>query len=140
MTPESANPCIDNDLSLCQYRYASRRRCRLPVTPLSAPFCHQHSAFRPDDPDSINLAPTLLGDLTEIDTAQDMKHVLGKLFLLLAQNRISTKKAATLTYILQQLLRTLPAIEHELNPSGDDPTEIVIDVPRPVRTPVSVPS
>jgi hypothetical protein len=119
----------------CAFRFANRHRCRLPLTPLSAPFCHLHSSFRPDDLDSINLAPALLGDLTELTTAVDMQTALSKLFILLAQNRVTTKKASVLTYIIQQLLRTLPAIERELNPqsSEDDATVLIVDIPRPVR-------
>jgi hypothetical protein len=47
----------------------------------------------------------------------------------------TTKKAAALTYILQQLLRTLPAIERELYPPSEDgPAQtIVVDVTRPNR-------
>jgi hypothetical protein len=157
MKPESANPVINQefprpqsvqlatgetganesqarneDALRCAFRYANRHQCRLPMTPLSAPFCQQHSSFRPDDPDSINLAPALLGDLTELTSAVHMQTTLSRLFVLLAQNRVTTKKASVLTYIIQQLLRTLPAIDREVN-GDDDHVNIILDMPRPVR-------
>ncbi|HVS88384.1 MAG TPA: hypothetical protein VHF01_09200 [Candidatus Acidoferrum sp.] len=157
MKPESPNPVIDQEFSRpqsvqlapgetsanesqarnedsprCAFRFANRHQCRFGMTLLSAPYCHQHSSFRPDDPDSINLAPALLGDLTELTTAADMQTTLSKLFILLAQNRVTTKKASVLTYIIQQLLRTLPAIYQETH-GDDDHVTIIMDGPRPIR-------
>jgi hypothetical protein len=61
-----------------------------------------------------------------------MQMTLSKLFILLAQNRVTSKKASVLTYIIQQLLRTLPAIDREVN--GDDGhVNIIMDMPRPNR-------
>jgi hypothetical protein len=121
-------------LSRCQHRTPAGRRCRFNVSDPSSSYCPSHSGFYLEDPAAADLAPALLGDCTEINTAQDMKRVLGKIFLLLAQNRISIKKAATLTYIIQQLLRTLPAIEHELEPKGQDAWPELGDLPRPPNT------
>jgi hypothetical protein len=121
----------NEDAPRCAFRYANRHLCRFSITPLSAPFCQNHSSFRPDDPDSINLAPALLGDLTELITAVDMQTTLSRLFILLAQNRVTTKKASVLTYIIQQLLHTLPAIEHETGEGAV--TQVILDVPRPIR-------
>jgi hypothetical protein len=157
MKPESASPVIDQQTSparslqlangetgsketqvcnentpRCAFRFANRHLCRFPMSPLSAPFCEKHSSFRPDDPDSINLAPALLGDLTELTTALDMQTALSKLFILLAQNRVTTKKASVLTYIIQQLLHTLPAIYQETH-GDDDQVNIIMDMPRPIR-------
>jgi hypothetical protein len=159
MKPESVSPAIDQefpraqsvqlapgatdakeseghneDAPRCAFRYLNRHQCRYPITPHSAPFCEKHSSFRPDDPDSINLAPALLGDLTELTTAVDMQTALSKLFILLAQNRVTTKKASVLTYIIQQLLHTLPAIYQETHGDGDDDhVTIIMDGPRPIR-------
>jgi hypothetical protein len=141
MTHKSDNSGSTNIFPRCQHRTPNGRRCRFPVTPQASSFCQKHFAFHQEDSGSTDLAPALLGDLTEIVTASDMQHVLGKLFLLLAQNRIATKKAAVLTYIIQQLLRTLPAIERELGAQSPDagPT-IIMDLPRPVREPACQPS
>ena len=119
----------------CVYRYANRHHCRLPVTPLSAPFCHRHASFRPKDPDSVNLAPALLGELTNLTTAVDMQSALSKLFILLAQNRITTKKASVLAYIIQQLMHTLPAVYYETHGYEDeDDQPITVIMPRRLQS------
>ena len=41
----------------CAFRFSNRNRCRMLVTPHTAPYCPQHDTFRPDDPDAVNLAP-----------------------------------------------------------------------------------
>jgi len=106
------------------------------VTAPDSLFCPQHSHLRLDDPDSINLAPLLLGKLKGLASACEIQYALSNLFVLTAQNRISTKRAAVLTYMLQNLIRTLPAVHHELNPTGEDtPPQIVFDTPRPIRDP-----
>ncbi len=123
---------LDENTPRCAFRFANRHQCRLPIAPHSAPFCQKHSSFRPDDPDSINLAPALLGDLTELTSAVDMQITLSKLFIFFSNDPATTKKASVLTYIIQQLLRTLPAIDREVN--GDDGhVNIIMDMPRPNR-------
>jgi hypothetical protein len=123
---------LNENTPRCAFRFSNRHQCRFPVTPHSAPFCQKHFSFRPNDPNSINLAPALLGDLTELTSAVDMQMTLSKLFILLAQNRVTTKKASVLTYIIQQLLRTLPAIDREVN-GEDGHVNIIMDMPRPNR-------
>jgi len=63
---------------------------------------------------------------------------LSALLVHLAQDRISARRAAVLAYITNQLLRTLPAIEKELeaqSPEDAPGTAIVLDLPRPHRSP-----
>ena len=143
MNPKSTNSMpINNGLSRCLHRTPTGRRCRFPVAEAASSYCLRHAALHQENLDSLNLAPALLGELTEIVTAMDMQRVLGKLFILLAQNRITTKKAAVLTYIIQQLLRTLPEVEHELN-SQSDPSAapaIIVDIPRPSYEQANQPS
>ena len=120
----------------CAFTSLNGRRCRMTATSPDSIFCPHHSYLRLDDPDSINLAPLLLGKLKELNSACDIQRALSNLFILLAQNRISTKRAAVLAYMLQNLIRTLPAVDHELNPSGEEvPTKIIFDTPRPIRDP-----
>ena len=116
--------------SRCAFTSINGRRCRMLATSLDALFCPHHAYLRLDDPDSINLAPLLLGKLKELNSACDIQQVLSNLFILTAQNRISTKRAAVLTYMLQNLIRTLPAIAQELK---DIPPQLIFDTPRPIR-------
>lgn len=128
-------------LPRCMHRTPTGRRCRTSIPHAGALFCLRHGALH-GAIDLHDVSPALLGDLSEIDTAQDTKRVLNNLFLLLAQDRIPVKKAAVLTYILQQLLHTLPAIDRELRPLNelDSAPQITFDIPRPIRNPIPPPS
>jgi hypothetical protein len=133
-TNSSSTHCSSsNDPLRCRHHTSSGRRCRRTIFDESLRLCLQHARIQNTQRDAEDLTPFLLGDLADIRTAQDMHLVLGKLFILLAQNRVATRKAAVLTYIIQQLLRTLPAIDKELNSSGEDAQKIIIDIPRPIR-------
>jgi hypothetical protein len=56
------------------------------------------------------IAISLTGDYL---TAADINHVLSKVFTALAQNRISQRTAATLAYLGQVMLHTLPLVKKE---------------------------
>ncbi|HEY4817535.1 MAG TPA: hypothetical protein VIH67_08885 [Candidatus Acidoferrum sp.] len=53
--------------------------------------------------------------------AQGVNHSLGALYTLLAQGRISPRRASALAYISSLLLRTLPAIDADLYPHAGQP-------------------
>jgi hypothetical protein len=46
-------------------------------------------------------------------TATDVNHILGKLYTVVAQNRVSSRNAATLAYIGQLLLTSVGGIKSE---------------------------
>jgi len=50
----------------------------------------------------------------EFKTASDINHVLGKLFSLVAKNRIPPRDAVALAYIAQLLLQSLPHVRSEI--------------------------
>ena len=132
MTRESDN---SNDFKdRCAYFVAKGRRCRLPAGPGSSMFCPQHAPFGSQNPDTIDLSPALLGHLSGLRNPEDMQEVLGRIFFLLAEGRITTKRAAVLTYIVQQLLRTLPAIDRQQKAAEEaEPQGLVLDIPRRKR-------
>ncbi len=123
-TPDSLS-----DLPRCSHRTPSGRRCRLPVSDTDSGLCLNHALRRQKDRDLADLASALTGKSEEFQTAAGINHCLAELYTLLAQNRISPRRAAVLAYISNLLLRTLPAIEHE---SGED-SRIIWDIPRPIR-------
>jgi hypothetical protein len=51
--------------------------------------------------------------------AQGINYSLGALYTLLAQGRISPRRASVLAYISNLLLRTLPAIDTGFNAKGE---------------------
>jgi hypothetical protein len=115
MTQQIAKPTPINTSARCTHRYANGRRCRLYATSANPRFCPSHADLPHHRPDPAETAATQINDL------------LSRLLLLLAQDKISTRRAAVLTYITSQLLRTLPAIDKE----GDGPAMLIYDAPRP---------
>lgn len=123
----------------CQYRTPTGRRCRSGVSDHATGLCSKHARSRPAHLPQTDFSSLLVGQLTELTSAQDINQVLSRLLVVLAQDRISTRRAAVIAYISSLLLRSLPAIDHELNPTGEElPPEIIIDTPRPIRNPEPV--
>ena len=134
MDPDTQRLIPTHDLSRCLHRTPTGRQCHFSVAEKSASFCSRHTSFHLDNSDSLDLVPVLLGKQRKLNAATDIQRVLGRLFILLAAGRITAKRASTLTYIIQQLLRTLPAVERENNlQSDDEPQQIIFDLPRPKR-------
>jgi len=133
---DSIQPIASN-IPRCLHRTPAGRRCRSRVSEPGMHFCERHTYLHTNLPATSDLAPQLLGDLIEIECAEDTRRILSKLFILLAQDRIPQKKAAVLTYILQQLLRSLAAIEREaLLQAQEESSGFHVNltgVPRPIR-------
>jgi len=115
-----------------------------------SPYCRSHAK------NTIIVASTLAAELSQaagsLSAPEDVNRVLAKIFLALAEDRLSTRKAAVLGYIGQMLLRShreiafhkkLAEEEAKRNDSGPP---IVIDIPgmtyeppTPAATPQSQP-
>ncbi len=133
MTPQFAKSSSINNSARCNHRFPNGMRCRL-IGLGSQPFCPKHThAVATPPPDPAEIASTLTADLDDFTSAAQINDFLSRLLLLLAQDKISTRRAAVLAYITNQLLRTLPAIDRELNPKQDPnaPVEIIVDMPGP---------
>ncbi len=89
--------------SRCTYLSSAGRRCRMPASP-NSPYCRSHAK------NNIIVASTLAAELSQaagtLGTPEDVNRVLAKIFLALAEDRLSTRKAAVLGYIGQMLLRS----------------------------------
>lgn len=116
----------------CRHYTATGRRCRLTVLDPASGLCFRHVGlqFQPTDED---LSPAFTGVLSGFQSASRIHDFLTQLTVLLVQNRISTRRAAILAYLGQTLLRTLPAIEQELEPVD----QIIFDLPRPKHDDIS---
>jgi hypothetical protein len=128
MTPQVAKPSSINNSARCSYRFPNGMRCRL-FGSGSQPFCPKHA--QPNvipPPDPTELASTLTANLDDFTSAAQINDFLSRLLLLLAQDKIPTRRAAVLAYITNQLLRTLPAIAKE---DSAAPTQIIFDMPGP---------
>jgi hypothetical protein len=104
----------------------------LPVADPESGLCFKHAADQKKLRDSANLAAKLIGDTEEFTSAVTINRSLGELYKLLARDEIAPRRAAVMAYTANLLLRTLPAIEHELAPDSGGP-DIIIDMPSPNR-------
>ena len=130
MTPQSAKSISMHDPNRCNYRFPNGMRCRL-IGFGTQPFCPKHTQVAvPPQPDPAEIASTLTVNLDDFTSAAQINDFLARLLLLLAQDKISTRRAAVLAYITNQLLRTLPAIAKEEN---REDTTIIFDMPGPER-------
>ena len=96
----------------CSHRDALNHRCRDLVAPSHSFLCYRHARNQQaaerkrqeaerKEREAARLGAELASLSGEYKTASDINRVLGKLFDLLAQNRIDRAKAHTLAYIAQ---------------------------------------
>jgi len=131
MTQSASKPSFINNSARCIFLYPNGRRCRLSATTPNSHFCPAHTRLPQNQPEPAEVASTLTANLDDFTSAAQINNFLSRLLLLLAQDKISTRRAAVLAYITNQLLRTLPAIAKEVNA---EPTQIIFDMPGPDRT------
>src|SRR5580692_10689733 len=129
--PEASITISAGDATRCQRRRPSGRRCKLPVMSPGASFClaHTREMLRAD---TLNLKTALLTGHQGFQTAQGINNSLSNLYILLANNYISPRRAAVLAFINSLQLRTLPAIDADNAAGITDPT-----APQPQQAPVS---
>jgi hypothetical protein len=114
MTPKS--PSSDFTPERCQHRTRTGRQCRSLAADANSSFCPAHAASEPADSEDFVVA------LTEraccFQNAQGINHSLGALYTLLAQGRISPRRASVLAYISNLLIRSLTAIDNDRFPKA----------------------
>ena len=132
MNAKSAKSSRINDSSRCTQRFANGKRCRISAQPDST-FCPSHAKLSANRRQAADLSATLTGGLDEFTSPAAINDFLSRLLLLLAQNRISPRRAAVLAYITNQLLRTLSAMEKEAEDHGPKKTlvKVIWDLPGP---------
>ena len=98
----------------CRHKTANGKRCRM-LRALDHPtFCSHHAGWLNDEKPPEDLTPELLGPLGDFRSMAAINYALGKLALLVASHRISTREAATLGYLFQLLLQTVPGVNKEI--------------------------
>jgi hypothetical protein len=125
----------------CQYRFPSKRCCRLPIYDQVSGFCYKHSADLRELRDAGDLSSALPQNLAKLKYAEPINEFLARLLLFLAQDRISPRRAAVMAYTCNLLLRTIPAIDRdndlELTPDACEPSGTPPAPPAP-PTPASI--
>ncbi len=98
----------------CQFHFSDGRSCRMLRSPDHASFCSFHARQELQILESQRLggeiSTSLHGDFL---TGTDINHVLGKLFIALAQDRVPVRKAAALTRLGQVMLSSLAHVKEE---------------------------
>jgi len=111
---KSTKPAKSPDDSRCEYVSADGRRCRNLRVPGRSRFCLSHAQQEQQYLDAENVAAEILGPLDSFRTHIAVNHALGKLFSLLAKNRIPVRNAAVLAYIAQLLTNSVTEARVEL--------------------------
>src|SRR5579864_4312585 len=103
----------------CLYVSATGRRCRsLAARDTSRPsglsaFCIPHSQLEQQYVNIKSVSEELLGETDSFQTAISVNEVLGRLFVLQAQNRIPVRNAMALAYTAQVILSSLEPVREE---------------------------
>jgi hypothetical protein len=98
----------------CRYVSADGRRCAMLRGKGHPSLCPQHRRQQlAAQADAAAVATELLGAIENFQTASAVNQALGRLLVLVAGNRISSRRGALLAYICQLLLTSLPRVEHE---------------------------
>lgn len=122
MKPQTANSAV---LTVrCAHRSPAGRQCRLSPSDARSGLCPQHRAEQ-KQVEAADHYLHLIRNFQCFQTAQGINHSLHSLYELLAQNRISPRRAAVLAYVSSLLLRTLPQIDADKAAGIIDPTKPV---------------
>jgi len=79
-------------------------------------FCAYHAGWvEKQKAKEEDLTPELIGPLHDFRSVAAVNYTLGKLVKLVASRRISTREAATITYICQLLLQTVQGVNKEIS-------------------------
>jgi hypothetical protein len=112
-------PSSDVSPERCQYRTATGRQCCSVAVDPDSSFCARHAASQPGD--SEDLSATLTDGTFGFQNASTINRSLAALYTLCAQGRISPRRASTLAYISSLLLRSLIAIDNDIQPHAGEP-------------------
>jgi hypothetical protein len=106
--PRSTNP------EFCQFAFSDNRHCRMLRQKNHPTLCLFHARAEQQLLESHNLGAEIATSFTgDFLTAADINHVMSKVFTALAQNRIPQRTAATLAYLGQVMLLSLPMAKKE---------------------------
>jgi len=91
----------------CEYHYSNGKRCRFPSS--TSGLCSRHFRLGPAIPqppsDTTDLSADLLPDPSQFHSADEVRAFLANLLIQVIKGRISSRRAAVLTYITNQLLQ-----------------------------------
>src|SRR5438045_4498887 len=95
--------------SRCRHFTLTGRQCCSLAVDTTSGLCARHAAAQ-EHTDTVDHSAVLTRFSSGFQTVEGINFALGDLFVLLAQGRISPRRAAVLTYMASLMLRTLPAM------------------------------
>jgi hypothetical protein len=109
----------------CRRRSRANGRCRLPVQDPATGLCFKHAAQLPSAtlsaPDRADLSADLFGEvIPSFKSAEEINATLAHVVVLVAQGRISSRRAAVMTYALSLILRGVLVIDKK---AADAPSQ-----------------
>jgi hypothetical protein len=112
---------IDPSSNKCLYQTSDGRACRMLRKKGHASLCIHHAQEEQQQLESEKLAAEFASLSGKLNTVTDINHVLGKVFIALAEKRISHQTADTFGYLGQLLLQSTPGVKNELNAAVQHP-------------------
>src|SRR5260221_573663 len=109
---------LDPNSNKCLQQFADGRTCRMLRKKGHPSFCIHHAREEQQRLESEKLAAEFASLSGKLNTVTDINHVLGKVFIALAEKRISHQTAETFGYLGQLLLQSIPGVKSELNAAG----------------------
>jgi hypothetical protein len=112
-TKHSRSRVAPEESSLCQFPFADGRQCRMFRHESHPSLCIVHAREEQQLLELDRIGAQLASLSGEFTTATDINHVVGKLFKLVAANRIPRRNAELLAYLAQLLLFSQKDVKHE---------------------------
>jgi hypothetical protein len=133
-SPESSTP---HHRQRCRARRRDRKQCRLFVQDPATGLCARHAACAQRDAatidDSTNISLDLLdSQMGALDSTHAINIVLTNVVIMLAQGRISPRRASVITFALSLMLRSVVVMDRK---AASTPPEIIFDAPGPDDSP-----
>jgi hypothetical protein len=100
----------------------------MPAVDSSRTLCFDHARQALQAQETVDLLEPLTCQAAGFQDAQGINNSLGALYNLLAEGRISPRRASVLAYISSLLLRTLPAIDNDPYSNADDEDDEASDL------------
>ena len=111
MTNANPGPGI---VTRCLFQFSDGRCCRMLRSPHHPSFCAFHARQELQLLESQRLGGEISASLHgDFLTATDINHVLGKLFIAAAQDRVPLRKATAPAFLGQVMLSSLPHVKQE---------------------------
>ncbi|MGB2644916.1 MAG: hypothetical protein WBG02_18025 [Candidatus Acidiferrum sp.] len=121
----------------CRARRRDRKQCRLYAEDPATGLCARHAVYAESVPDELQDTTDLSEQLLVVNeggycTAESINSILSNVVDLLAQGRISPRRASVITFALSLLLRSVIVQDRQ---DANAPPQFILDAPRPNRDP-----